>query len=257
MILSVLDHNRHQLLNNYNKDEYMISDKVEPYPIELWNWGLANRSGHLRKRDIETVRLNLLPEAEAWVNQNGISFANLTYSCELASREEWFERAGERGSWKIKVAHDPRTRSRIYIRLDNGKRMETCHLLPAHKTFLDRDWYETLDEFELRKQRQEESKTSEQRSKAEFHAATNQIIDTAKAKTAEARIYTSDRARVSGIRQNRRRERELERHEKAWELGSDPKPTDPNPDQTRSEGYVPPPQPTAKLRSIRERRMKK
>jgi len=50
------------------------------------------------------------------------------------------------GSWRLPIAHDPRTSNRIYLRLDNGKRMETCHLLPADKTFLDRNWYETLED---------------------------------------------------------------------------------------------------------------
>ena len=185
MVLSALDHNNEQRLNDYRKDEYMIADHVEPYPIDLWNWGIRNRSGHLRKPDIETVRLNLLPEAEASVTQTGISFANLKYSSELAQREQWFERAGEKGSWKIRVAHDPRTRNRIYLRLDGGKRIETCHLLPADKTFLDRNWYETMEEFELRKQKNEASRTRHHQSRARFHAATNQVVTAANEQTAK------------------------------------------------------------------------
>jgi hypothetical protein len=256
MVLSVLDHNNEQRLKKYRKDEYMIADHVEPYPIDLWNWGISNRSGHLRKPDIETVRLNLLPEAEASVTQNGIEFANLRYSSELARREQWFERAGERGSWKIRVAHDPRTRSRIYLRLDGGKRMETCHLLAADKTFLDRDWYETMEEFELRKLKDQSSTTRRQRSRAHFHAATNQVVNQANEETTNARVPTSDRARVAGIRPNRKRERELERNANAWELGDDSKPTTTEL-SPQTGGYVPPPQPTDKLRMMRQRRMQK
>lgn len=255
MVLSTLDHNNEQRINDYRKDEYMIADHVEPYPIDLWNWGIRNRSGHLRKPDIETVRLNLLPEAEASVTQNGISFANLKYSNELAQREQWFERAGEKGSWKIRIAHDPRTRNRIYLRLDGGKRIETCHLLPADKTFLDRNWYETLDEFDLRKQRAEYSRTRQHQSRARFHAATNQVVAKAREQLAIARVDTSDRARVAGIRENRKHERQVERNANAWELGSDPKPnTEPS---LPVGGYVPPPQPTDKLRMMRQRRMQK
>lgn len=256
MVLSALDHNNEQRLTDYRKDEYMIADHVEPYPIDLWNWGIRNRSGHLRKPDIETVRLNLLPEAEASVTQHGISFANLKYSSELAQREQWFERAGEKGSWKIRVAHDPRTRNRIYLRLDGGKKIETCHLLPADKTFLDRNWYETMEEFELRKQKNEASRTRHHQSRARFHAATNQVVAAANEKTASARIPASNRSRVAGIRENRKHERELERNSNAWELGSDPKPKTTEPD-LQIGGYVPPPQPTDKLRMMRQRRMQK
>lgn len=255
MILSALDHNRHQRLDSYPLDEGMIADGVEPYPIDLWNWGIKNRSGHLRKFDIETVRLNLLPEGEASVTQTGIYFAGLHYSCELADREQWFDRAGEKGSWKIRVAHDPRTRSRIYLRLDNGKRMETCHLLAKDDTFLDRDWYETQDEFERRAQKKAGAQTRHQRSRAEFHAATNEVVSQAENKNKEEGLEISDRARVSGIRTHRKDERDREREANAWELGSDPKRVSDT--KLPTTGYVPPPQPTDKLRKMRERMMQK
>jgi putative transposase len=267
MILSVIEHNNHYRIDGYRKDEFMIADHVEPYPVELWNWGIQNRSGHLRRMDADTIRLNLLPEAEASVTGNGIYFANLHYTCDLARSEQWFVRARERGNWKIRVAHDPRTRSRIYLRLDNGRRIETCHLLEADKTFLKRDWYESADEFELRKQRKEAARTRKQRSRAEFHASTSRVIEEAKKKTGTARADISDSALVAGIRESRRAEREAERLANAWELGDDAPVTSldearlnqggNDSSNVRSIGYVPPPQPTDKLRKIRERRMQK
>lgn len=254
MILSVLDHNKNQRLENYPMDEHMIAEGVEPYPIDLWNWGIKNRSGHLRKFDIETVRLNLLPEDEASVTQTGIYFAHLHYTCELADREQWCERAGEKGSWKIRVAHDPRTRNQIYLRLDNGKRMEVCHLLEKDKTFLDRDWYETLDEFELRTQRKEGAQTRNQRSRAKLHAVTNQVVSQAEEKAAASHVDMSDRARISGIRENRKHERDLERKANAWEFSHDPKQSNHSTPSPQT-GYVPPPQPMDKLRRIRQRKM--
>ncbi len=255
MILSVLDHNKNQRLHDYPMDEHMIAEGVEPYPIDLWKWGIKNRSGHLRKFDIETVRLNLLPEAEASVTQTGIYFAHLHYSCDLAEREQWFERAGEKGSWRIRVAHDPRTRNQIYLRLDKGKRMEVCHLLEKDKAFLDRDWYETLDEFELRAQRKEGAQTQHKRSRAKLHAATDQVVSQAEEKAADSHVDMSDRARISGIRENRKHERDLEREAKAWELGTNSKQLN-NASPLPQGGYVPPPQPIDKLRRIRERKMK-
>ncbi|MCA1636558.1 MAG: Mu transposase C-terminal domain-containing protein [Acidobacteria bacterium] len=267
MILSALDHNNQHRLDRYRKDEHMIADHIEPYPVELWNWGIQNRSGHLRRLDADTIRLNLLPEAEASVTEKGIRFADLYYTCDMAVQEQWFVRAGEAGSWKIRVAHDPRTRGRIYLRLDNGKRMETCHLLEADKTFRERDWYEAADEFELRKLRKEAARTRKQRSRSEFHASTDQVIGHAKDKTGKARVDISDRARVTGIRESRKLEREAERRANAWQLGEDAPATPPDEARLkqavndtpggRGAGYVPPPQPTDKLRRIRERRMQK
>jgi hypothetical protein len=209
----------------------------------------------------------LLPEVEASVTQKGIYFANLYYTCDLAQQEQWFVRAGEKGNWKIRVAHDPRTRSRIYIRLDGGKRMETCYLLEADRTFRERDWYEAADEFELRKQRKETTQTRKQRSRSEFHASTNHVIELAKKLTNETRANMSDRTRVMGIRENRKLEREAECQANAWELGGEAPAISTGDEQlkqvvgdssARSKvAYVPPPQPTDKLRKMRERRMQK
>ncbi|MGK7960598.1 DNA-binding protein, partial [Crocosphaera sp.] len=47
IIETILYHNSHEL-KSYNRDEQMIADDVAPIPIELWNWGIKNRSGKLR-----------------------------------------------------------------------------------------------------------------------------------------------------------------------------------------------------------------
>ena len=255
MILAALDHNAQHRLDNYPLEADMIADGLEPYPIDLWNWGLRHRTGCLREKDIDTVRMNLLPQAEASVTQNGILFSNLYYTSDYALKRQWPELAGESGRWKIPIVHDPRSRNRIYLRLDNGKRLEVCHLVEAEDTFRDRDWYETLDEFELRAQRKQGSKTRHIRSRARFHASTRAIVTRAHRKNADARDESSNNARISGIRGNRRKERELERTKQAWEFGPGPK--TPNVDRsTRGSHYVPPPQPTDKLRKIRERMLK-
>jgi len=43
MILSTIHHNLHHYIEDYPLTPDMIADGVEPYPIELWQWGLKNR----------------------------------------------------------------------------------------------------------------------------------------------------------------------------------------------------------------------
>lgn len=272
MILSVLDHNNHRRIEGYRKDEHMIADHVEPYPVELWNWGIRNRSGHLRKMDTEVVRLNLLPEVEASVTERGIRCGDLYYTCERALNEQWFVRAREGGAKKIRVARDPRNLDRIYLRLDGGKRVETCHLLEADKAFKGRDWYEALDEFELRRQRKEASRTRKHQSRAELHAGVGEIVAPAIERAGLSRGGASKRARVVGIRDNRKAEREAERSANHWRLGDDQTHPAGVGDSSADEqlkraangsssntmtGYVPPPQPIGKLRKLRERKLQK
>jgi hypothetical protein len=219
MILSVLDHNKGHRMDWYRMDEFMIQDHVEPYPIDLWDWGIRNRAGHLRIVTPEILRSNLLPNAEASVTYRGIRFQGLLYSCDLALREQWFVRARERGTWRIPVAYDPRRLENIYLRLDDDQRLERCQLVEAEKTFRGRDWYEAVDYFEIRKQGKETARSRKQQSKATFHAQIDQMISEATEQTSSAISGQSKRSRLQGIRGNRKEEREMEREAQGWRLG--------------------------------------
>jgi putative transposase len=223
MLLAVLDHNKDHRMDWYRMDEFMIQEHVEPYPLDIWNWGIRNRAGHLRVKPRDILRLNLLPTEQASVTYRGIRFQGLLYSCDLALREQWFVKARARGSWKIDVAYDPRNLTEIYLRLEGGQQLERCQLIEAEYTFRGRNLYETLNYFEARKQRQELSRSRKQQSRAAMNAQIEQIINEAKEKTARALENSpeqSKRARIQGIRENRRQERDSERKSQAWRLGT-------------------------------------
>ncbi|MBW4522821.1 MAG: transposase family protein [Scytolyngbya sp. HA4215-MV1] len=225
MILAILDHNKEHRMDWYRMDEFMIQEHVEPYPLDLWNWGIRNRAGHLRVKSRDILRLNLLPSERVSVTYRGIRFKGLFYSCDLALREQWFVRARERGSWKIDVAYDPRSLSDIYLRLDGGQRLECCQLIDAEHTFRGRDLYETLDYFETRKQQKELSRSRKQQSSAVLNAQMEQIINEGKEQTSTALEQVtgqSKRSRIKGIRSNRQEERDMEREAQAWQLGEKP-----------------------------------
>lgn len=262
IVLSILDHNNHHRMDWYRMDQFMIQQYVEPYPIELWKWGVQNRGGHLRQIASEIVRLNLLPSDEASVTHQGIYYKGLSYTCELALREQWFVKARANGRWKIPIAYDPRKLDIIYLRLDDSRRLEACQLIDHQKTFKDRDWHEALDHFELQKQSKEAATTRQQQQKATFHAQVDNIVAEAKEKTEKALTSQSKRSRVNNIRENRKLEREYERETQAWQLGTEetevqlgqviplPLPTEIEEDDG---GYVAPPKPIDRLRKLREK----
>ncbi|HYX16649.1 MAG TPA: Mu transposase C-terminal domain-containing protein [Nostoc sp.] len=262
IILCILDHNQHHRMDWYRMDEFMIQQYVEPYPIELWNWGVQNRGGHLRQIAPEIVRLNLLPFAEASVTPQGIYYQGLNYTCELALREQWFVKARANGRWKILIAYDPRRLDIIYLRLDDSRRLEPCQLIDTQKTFQERDWHEAIDYFELQKQSKEAASTRQQQQKATFHAQVDKIVAEAKEKTEKVLTVQSKRSRIQGIRENHKLERENEREVQAWQLGvkeisDQPGQLIPMPSVTEleedDEGYVAPPKPIDKLRKLREK----
>jgi putative transposase len=229
MILSILDHNKDHRMDWYRMDEFMIREHVEPYPIDLWNWGIRNRVGHLRTVTPKILRLNLLPGEKATVTHRGIRcLQGLLYSCDLAFREQWFVRARERGSWKINIAYDPRRLDEIYLRLDGGRRLECCQLIDADKTFQGKDWYEAADYLEIRQHEKERAKSRKQQSKAALNAQMEQIISEATEQTSkdlESAGQQSKRSRIQGIRRNRKEASEVDREAQAWRLAKT-EPTD-------------------------------
>jgi len=262
MIHCVLHHNNEHRMDWYRQDEFMIGDQVDPYPLDLWKWGVQNRVGHLRVMAADIVRLNLLPTKEASITRQGILFQGLHYTCERALREQWFVRARERGSWRLPVAYDPRRLDVIYLRLEQGRQIEPCSLHGSDQTFQGQDWHDLLDYLALRQQAAASARTRQQQADAKLHAHIEQIVRPAQEQAAKARQTQSKRARLRDIQGNRKAERERERQSGAWQLAPDAsslprdEPTHESiPRAQDTPGYVPPARPTDKLRQLRQERL--
>lgn len=99
MIKSCLHHNQ-SWLSNYNCEELLIADAIEPIPLKLWDWGMKNRAGLLRSVAEDIVKLNLMPTANASITGKGIKFKGLFYTSTTLIREGSFERARIKGVQK-------------------------------------------------------------------------------------------------------------------------------------------------------------
>jgi hypothetical protein len=228
LIIYVLDYNRNFYLEDYRKDEFMIADQVERYPLDLWNWGVQNRGKCFNATTRDHVRLNLLPRRTVSVTGSGIHFeGQLYYTCERALRENWFGRANLRGNWKEEVAFDPRTTERVYLITDSGTKIEPCHLTAASRHLKDRDLHEVADYFEMERQAKEAAQSRRQQSRADVHDKQNAIIARAAERKESALLAAGKLSKsvlVSGVKENHAEERNLEREAGRWLLG------DPDPD---------------------------
>lgn len=223
LINYVLDYNMNFYLEDYRKDEYMIADHVERYPLDLWNWGVQNRGKSFKGTTRDQVRLNLLPRRTVSVTGSGIHFeAELYYTCDRALREDWFGRAKLRGNWKVQVAFDPRTTDRVYLITDGGTKIETCRLTEASKHLKGRDLREVSDYFEMERQAKEAAQSRRLQSRADYHDKQDPIIARA-AERKEVALFAAGKisksVRVGGMKENRAEERERERESGKWLLG--------------------------------------
>ncbi len=222
IIAHILNYNHAHELKYYRKDEFLIADEVERFPVDIWNWGMENRTGHLRIFPRNVVRLNLLPRKEVSVTAQGIHFSHqLYYTCEKAMREGWFARARIRGSWKISVAYQRNSTKHIYLPINGGKEVEICELTSASQAFENSDFYSTENYFHEETIASENSQDRQNRSNAEFNARHNQLTKEAAEKTQLANDdvgYQSKRSKTRGIRDNRAEARDQERKANIWNL---------------------------------------
>jgi hypothetical protein len=214
-----LYHNNYHYLTNYSREEMMIEDDVEPVPIKLWNWGIANRSGKLRYVPEDIVKLNLMPTGTATVTSQGIKFNGMLYGSKQSLKEKWFEKARNRGTWKVSVSYDPRIMDYIYIRDDNGLSYEKCFLLEHQQRYKDK----TIEEINylLEYEKLQEKKYSDKKiqAKVDLISEIENIVEQAEQQTLEEQTNVdSKRSRLKNIRQNRKVEKMLQREEEAFEL---------------------------------------
>jgi hypothetical protein len=219
IIKCALYHNNHYRMDNYNKDEMMVSDEVEPIPREIWNWGLTNKMGKLRQVDEEVVKLNLMPSDNGVVTAKGIRFKGLYYSSKTCMKEQWFVKARSRGSWQIPICYDPRRVDYIYIK-KSATEFEKCFLLEYQTAFKDKylEEVEYLNEWE-RVQKVKSSDVSMQ-AKSDLMTEIQNVVNNAKKET-DSKLFLSnesDTQRKKNIRENRQVEKEINREMEVFEL---------------------------------------
>lgn len=267
MALSVIHYNNTHYLKNYPLDLHMISAKVKPIPIHLWNYGMAHLTGSLRGINDDKLRMNLLPAGTASVRPQGIYFDGLYYTCERAIQEQWFDRIKGRKARHLEVVSEP-TVDKIHIRFDHGRIFETCQLTPPYKRFAGKDWYEVREYLAWQRQQAKEVIPDTQQSTAEYHAQVKRLVASETKATEEVlkAANLSKRAR-SDIRGNRNQLKSHERRHGALSFNSDN--SDPlisTPQEAlhttdakqlirppAAAGYVSPAKPIDEIRAARER----
>lgn len=218
IIKCALYHNNEHWMDNYETDEMMIGDDIEPIPHKLWDYGITNRSGRLRTFSKDLVLLNLMPSGKATVTKKGIKYKNMYYSCERAVKEMWFETARNKQSWKEIIAYDPRNMDYIYIKTDNNRNFEKCYLLDKrryeNKTI---DEIEYLEAYENLNKRKSEGKLLQ--SKVDLVSEFESIVKEAEDMTNSTSNHISNSSKIKNIRKHRSEEKELNRLEESFEIG--------------------------------------
>lgn len=223
MILhAIIEHNR-KPLKDYELSLPEIADGVEPSPISIWVHDITARAGALTRYRLEDVRLALLPRGEATVSEDGILFQGCFYTCSEAVARGWFVAARKR-RMKVMVSYDSRLVDSIYVHDParhggaNGG-VYTCVLTQRSDKYQGLSFAEVKAHQFWHAQLRIETDQRRIQTRADFHAATQPIIDKAKRALAASSLKVSRTARRADIKDDRQRELRKERQEVAAVVG--------------------------------------
>lgn len=216
MIHYILGSNSRLIQRHPQLDPDTIRDKIQAVPIELWNWGIRNRSGIMPRADIEQVKIALMQKAQGRVTAKGIKFKNLYYTCPYAMENSWFSEARTRKTWTCNIAYDPRTSEEICLLLDNGKYEYCTRTSSCEDQFIGWSleeigvWYENnlIDRKTLEKQIAQDSSIHQNNIKA--------VIESARKRTQEYEDHNLKQKTKKDIRINRANELVIEREKEAF-----------------------------------------
>lgn len=215
----ILFYNKNHYMRDYPRSLEMIEANIKPKPIELWNWGIKNKGGKLRKESPEKVMFYLMPRDIATVTSKGIKFKRMLYSCELALKESWFVKARSKGSWKVDISYDTRNMDNIYIHTNDEEIFEPCFLLEHQERFKDK----IIEEINDLNERESEIARSEEFSILEeeinlFNGIEEIVEESVKNANKTQSTNLTKAEKTTNIRVNRKKEKDLRRSEEAFNL---------------------------------------
>jgi len=221
LIKCVLYHNNHYHLDYYKRDEDMIADNVQCIPIELWNWGIANRGGTLRTVPVDVIKLALMPTDTATVTPKGVRYKDMYYASKAMLKNGVFADARVKGRWSVKSSYDPRNLNYIYVYDENLNQYEKCFLINSGNRYKDK----TIEEIEyllaVEKIQREKNKDSVAQAKAQLITEIEDIVKQAEEDyKKETSTVDGDKQRIKNIHGNRKAEKVARRMEEAFDLGN-------------------------------------
>lgn len=222
VIECVLYYNNNHELKRYDKDRDLAADNIPTVPIDLWNWGIANRSGSLRQYPEELVRFSLLPAEEATVTLNGIRLRGLFYTCQSALEERWFDKARQRGNWKVTVSFDPRNMDEICLHDPVAPmQFQTCQLTERSRAHRKISVWELGQLQDTEKQISAKRQPRQQLAAADLSASIEGIVSGAVKQKGEPSTESAAK-RTRNIRVNRADEKQLNRGAETFRFKANP-----------------------------------
>ena len=225
VILAIIEHNKTPI-RDLMPPSHMITEGMVPSPLNLWNWGIKNRSGALRTLTEDETKLNVMPPAKAKVTRHGLLYSMAYYTCPTALKEEWFAANSNMQGKYLDISIDPRKMDKFYLR-DSGdlkldKGYEVCKLLPRSFNYTGKSIYEAEENDLRNKINIAYNKPSLMVTCIDSDEAMGKIESNAIKLKSELGKDTRSKAEITkGIKENHAVEKASQRPKEVFELGQD------------------------------------
>ena len=211
MILkTILYRNQHHVLDTYDRDADFPPD-LPSIPLHIWNWGIQNRTGHLRTVNPDTLRIMILPRKKISISTSGVNLWGLYYIGSEILKEGWLHRSKEvTRPQDLQAAYDPSCVDKIYLfpKHDSTIYWE-CSLSTKSRQFTGMSFWQV---WEIQDQEKNLHAIEKDNSKTARRELDQFIRDTiAEAKKMATNSGVSNRQRLSEIKSNKNSARENEK----------------------------------------------
>ena len=210
LIRAVLIHNMTPIRDLQLPPE-MVAEGLTASPLDLWRWGITNRSGRLHELSVEKTMINVMHRDTARVTGKGILYHGAYYWSETSIREEWFARA-RRDEWSVEIGIEPWDLGQFLLfdtRLPRG--FEMCTQIQSNVDHAFKSLYE-IQQHEQHKQRNLAATENAIQSERITHEhAIREVADAAAQKKRELQDKRSNSEKTRGIGKAREKEKKAER----------------------------------------------
>lgn len=215
LIKCIIFYNNFHVIEEYPLTEQMLINGVEKIPRKIWEFGLKNQKGQLRVLPDDVIRMHLLPtDSTASITSKGVKFRKLFYASEYSLKNNWFQKARIKGSSKVKVWYDPRNLSNIYTYSKENHKFHKLSLVEHLIKYRNKGVEEVEQILKYEKSVDRVGKERELKEKMKLFDEIEAIVKEGKQKTVEQKDDAISKSKkLKGMKENRRKERELHRQE--------------------------------------------
>lgn len=210
IINSILIHNNTQQLVKYDREADMPAD-MPLIPIEIWNWGIQNRTGKLRTVDDDLLSVALLPRQKATLSDLGLKVFGVYYQCKEITEKGWLHRKNSVNRPKsFQVGYEPSDASKVFIFYeDNSLNYWEATLSDRSREFKNCSWWEIWQIQAIQKNTTTKQSIKSSLALAELENQNLEILE--RAKKLKNSNKETKKNRIGHIKRNRSAERAKER----------------------------------------------